>query len=169
MFSHFQSYAAKGGQHFQCEVCWDHEIQGGEGKGVSSHGWELHAPDLVFTLSLCCLCSSKLGQGNTRALLRREQGQNYNRMFFDNYRGKRIWPRDCSFHLLRTFTQCLHVCFSFRLFPHAPRATAYLLLLLSLLPTVASAQCSHREFECQYLCLEMNGKVFVTQRQSFFK
>jgi len=64
----------------------------------------------------------------------------------------------CSSHLLRAFNSSQRCCLP------APRAAVYLLLRSSPLPTVASAQCRHQEFECQYLFLEMNGKVFVTQQ-----
>lgn len=126
-------------------------------------------PASCFLLLVLCLHGSREGQGNARALLRRELGPNYKQMFFDKYWGKGIWLRDRCFHLWRSFSRRLPVHWSYSFLPVAPRATAYLLLLPSLLLTVASAQCSHQEFECQYLCLEMNGKVFVTQRQSFFK
>lgn len=93
-----------------------------------------------------------------------DQGETTNRCsLMITVEGRGFGWEICSFHLLRAFNLSQWCCFS------PPRVVVYLLLLSSHLPTVASAQCRHQEFECQYLFLEMNGKVFVTQQQSFFK
>lgn len=97
---------------------------------------KLHARELLFALSLCRLHSAKEGQGNARALLRRELGPNYKQMFFDKYWGEGIWLRDRCFHLWRTFSQRPPVRALQFLFlpPLCPQSQG--------IPAVAQASCS---------------------------
>lgn len=126
----------------------------------------LHTAMFLLNSSPPCPCGSKQAWGKQGDFRDKNWGESPGRCALIAVRKRGVAGRpEPSW---QPFSPHLHVCPSSLASRTRPRAAAYL-LLLCFLPTVASAQCSHREFECQYLCLEMNGKVFVTQRQSFFK
>lgn len=155
----------KGGQYFQPEAGLDAAIPD---RDVFPLGWERHVLSSFWLLVLAAHAvpnSVNIKPGTCE----KETGAKLQADAFCWLLKKGSGWETRNFYLLRTFSQRRRACVLVLFFFLAPRAVEYLLLLSCLLPTVASAQCSHQEFECQYLCLEMNGKVFVTQRQSFFK
>lgn len=126
-----------------------------------AHPWALglHTPTFLLNSSPRCPCGSKQAWGKQGDFWDKSCDESPDRCALVTVRRGGVAGRP------EPSPTCVSLCFSLT---RLPQAAAYL-RLSCFLPTVASAQCSHREFECQYLCLEMNGKVFVTQRQSFFK
>lgn len=120
VFSHLQSFEAKSRPALVVWGLLGSGDAGGEGAGVSPCGWELLTADLDLAFThLCCLCSSKSGQGNTRALLRREQGWNYKQMFFDNAEERGPGPETAAFTCWEPLASA-SVHFSLTRFPGPP-------------------------------------------------